>query len=72
MTTLRTDDPDLRAVFAASVLSGEFASEDAAEADFWMKLKGAAAEADRGELHDIETVRRSLHERYANWPRAAE
>lgn len=66
------DDPDLKKAFAASVDRGDFATVAAAEADFWVKLDRSIAQADRGELHDIEDVRRNLHERYANWTRAAE
>lgn len=66
------DDPDLEDCMAAAVDRGEFATVQEARADFWAKLDESIAQADRGELHDIEVVRRNLHERYANWPHAAE
>ena len=66
------NDPDLEDVFAAGVSRGEFATVEDARASFWDKIDRSIAEADAGDLHEIETVRASLHERFTHWPRAAE
>ncbi|WP_174279807.1 hypothetical protein [Sphingomonas bacterium] len=66
------DDPDIEDCIAASVDRGEFSSVDEARADFLAKLNVSVAQADRGELIPAEEVFERLHQRYANWPRAAE
>lgn len=65
-------DPDLEDCMTAAVDRGEFATLEEARADFWAKLDESIAQADRGELHDLDEVFDELRERYANWPRAAE
>ena len=65
-------DPDIDDAIAAGVDRGDFATIEEARADFWEKLDESIAQADRGEVHDLDVVWAALRERYANWPRAAE
>ena len=65
-------DPDIDDAIAAGVDRGEFATIEEARADFWAKLDESIAQADRGELYDLEVVWANLRGRYAAWPRAAE
>lgn len=68
------DEPDLELedVFAAQVARGEFASVEEAFADLVASLEQADADIEAGLDIDAEVVFAQLHERYANWPRAAE
>ena len=68
------DEPDLELddVFAAQVARGEFASVEEALADLEASLEQADADIDAGLGIDADVVFARLHERYANWPRAAE
>ena len=72
MTDKADFDPDLEEVFAEQVTRGEFASVEQARQDFWDSIGEGIAEFEAGGGVDIEVVRAELHERYANWPRAAE
>ena len=66
------NDPDIQRALTAKVENGDFTTVEEARADFWAKLDESIAQADRGELFDLDEVFDQLHERYANWPRAAE
>ena len=66
------DDADLQRVLAVRVDRGDFTTVEAAKADFLARLDQSIAQADAGQLLDLDNVFDELEQRYANWPRAAE
>ena len=72
MSSEPIDDADLENCVAAAVDRGEFATFEEARADFWVKLDESIAQADRGELYDIDAVWTQLRSRLIDLPHAAE
>lgn len=72
MTTKPFEDADVEGCMVAAVDRGEFATVEEARADFLASLERGIKEFDEGGGVDIEAVAADLHQRYANWPRAAE